>query len=128
MTRINVWKWRMLVAIAAVCIAASAAAATAPTDWFPRPIPMGVSVGNTPSLPYTYAGTAGMLVHKTSDPSILYILSNNHVLGSKGPNLCPNTAVLGQTWTLQPGTLDIGNDPGNDLNYKVGVAAQAMCP
>lgn len=97
-----------------------ATAATLPTDQFPRPIPMGVSVGNTPSGPlYIYAGTAGLLVEDVNDPSIKYILSNNHVLGAQGPNLCPGTATPG-IWTLQPGTLDIGTDPGNDPTYQVG--------
>ncbi|MFB3827888.1 MAG: hypothetical protein ACE15B_14045 [Bryobacteraceae bacterium] len=102
--------------------AQTAAAAAGPRDWQPRPIPMGVSIGNTPSLPYIYAGTAGLLVHSFSNPSLKFILSNNHVLGAKGPNLCPNTATVG-TWSLQPGTLDIGNDPGNDPYYVAGVVA-----
>jgi len=34
-----------------------------------RPIEMGVSIGNTPSLPYIYAGTAGMRVHSFGNPS-----------------------------------------------------------
>ena len=82
---------------------------------------MGVSIGNTPSNPYIYAGTAGLLVYQTSDPSKLYILSNNHVLGATGPDLCPGTADPGTTWTIQPGTLDIGADPGNDPYYQVGI-------
>lgn len=90
-----------------------------PQDYQPRPIPMGVSVSNTPSLPYIYTGTAGMLVRSFEYPDIKFILSNNHVLGAIGPTLCPNTAPL-WTWTLQPGTLDIGADPGYDPYYLVG--------
>jgi hypothetical protein len=44
------------------------------------------------------------------------------VLGAKGPTLCPNTAAPG-TFALQPGTLDIGNDPGADPFYVAGVLA-----
>jgi hypothetical protein len=64
-----------------------------------RPIPMGVSVGNTPSLPYIYTGTAGMMVNPFGNPSMKLILSNNHVLGAVGPTLCPDTAPM-FTWTL----------------------------
>jgi hypothetical protein len=83
---------------------------------------MGVSLSNTiaPNNPIIYAGTAGMLVRVISNPSIKLILSNNHVLGAGGPNLCPNNAPVG-TWALQPGTLDIGSDPGNDVDYIAGV-------
>jgi hypothetical protein len=101
-----------------------AGAAAVPTDRFDRPVPMGVSIGNTPSGPlYIYAGTAGLLVQDVTDSTIKYILSNNHVLGAQGPNLCPGTATPG-IWTLQPGTLDIGTDPGNDPNYQVGTYAK----
>jgi hypothetical protein len=89
-----------------------------------RPIQMGVSIGNTPSLPFIYAGTAGMRVHPFNNPGLKMILSNNHVLGAVGPNLCPNTAddyPPPMTWALQPGTLDIGLDPGNDSTYVAGV-------
>jgi hypothetical protein len=99
--------------------------AAAPTDRFERPVPMGVSVGNTPSLPFIYAGTAGLLVQEVNAPSIKYILSNNHVLGVQGPTLCPGTAQPG-IFTLQPGTLDIGNDPGNSSFYQVGNFARSV--
>ena len=99
--------------------------AASPTDRFDRPVPMGVSVGNTPSLPFIYAGTAGLLVQDATDPGIKYILSNNHVLGAQGPTLCPGTAQPG-TSTLQPGTLDIGSDPGNDPFYVVGNFARSV--
>ena len=98
----------------------SSIAALGPQDPHPRPIPMGVSIGNTPSLPFIYAGTAGMRVRSLNNPDWKFILSNNHVLGAVGPDLCPNTATPG-TWTLQPGTLDIGLDPGNDLSFIAGI-------
>lgn len=96
-----------------------------PTSYFPRPIPMGVSISNTPSLPYIYAGTAGMRVRAFTNPAKKFILSNNHVLGSVGPTLCPDTAPVG-TWSLQPGTLDIGNDPGHDSTYVAGIFVKAV--
>jgi hypothetical protein len=103
--------------------------AVSPRQRFARPIPMGVSVGNTPSFPFLYVGTAGLLVHSVTAPASKFILSNNHVLGTASQRhwfssaLCPNTATIGRTWTLQPGTLDIGSDPGNDPSYQVGVVA-----
>jgi virginiamycin B lyase len=97
--------------------------ATSPRQRLARPIPMGVSVSNTPSSPFVYAGTAGLLVHLVTSFGVKYILSNNHVLGAVGPSLCPDKAPLG-TWTLQPGTLDIGSDPGQDPLYHVGTVAR----
>lgn len=91
-----------------------------PQAFQPRPIPMGVSVSTTPSLPHIFAGTAGMRVRSLYNPDVKFILSNNHVLGAVGPTLCPNTAPM-WTWVLQPGTLDIGFDPGNDPKYLVGL-------
>jgi len=91
-----------------------------PTEFQPRPIPMGVSISTTPSEPYIFAGTAGMRVRSLFAPNIKFILSNNHVIGAVGPTLCPDKAPLG-TWVLQPGTLDIGEDPGNDPFYLVGL-------
>ena len=88
-----------------------------------RPIKMGVSIGNTPSLPFIYTGTAGMLVHPFGNPGLKLILSNNHVLGAVGPDLCPNTAdgyPPPMTWAIQPGSLDLGFDPGNDPTYLAG--------
>jgi hypothetical protein len=46
------------------------------------------------------------------------------VLGAVGPDLCPNTAddfPPPATWTLQPGTHDLGFDPGNDPDYLAGI-------
>jgi hypothetical protein len=79
-----------------------------PTDRFDRPIPMGVSIGNTPSLPFIYTGAAGMRVFFLFNPAIKFILSNNHVLGARGPTLCPDTAPSGPglsnlvSWILEP--------------------------
>ncbi len=106
-------------------VTAPGGAGLLPTDFQPRPIPMGVSVSNTPSLPFIYAGTAGLRVRAFGNPNLKFILSNNHVLGSKGPTLCPDTATLG-TRTLQPGTLDIGDDPGNDPTYVAGIFIKAV--
>lgn len=92
--------------------------AAAPTDRHDRPIPMGVSISTTPSSPFIFAGTAGMLVRSFLAPEQKFILSNNHVMGAVGPTLCPNTASEG-TPILQPGTLDIGMDPGDDPFYRV---------
>jgi len=89
-----------------------------------RPIQMGVSISNTPSSPLIYAGTAGMRVHPFGNPALKLILSNNHVLGAVGPDLCPNSAdgyPPPLTWTVQPGSLDLGFDPGNDPSYLAGV-------
>ena len=91
-----------------------------PKAYQPRPIPMGVSISTTPSSPYIFAGTAGMRVRSLFAPDVKFILSNNHVMGAVGPTLCPDTAPLG-TWVLQPGTLDIGYDPGKDPYYLAGL-------
>jgi hypothetical protein len=102
----------------------SANAACTHDGYCDRPIQMGVSIGNTPSLPFIYTGTAGMRVFPWSNPGLKLILSNNHVLGAVGPDLCPNTAdgyPPPLTWALQPGTLDLGFDPGNDPTYLAGV-------
>ena len=100
---------------------------TTPAKRFPRPVPMGISISptptGTPTDPNVTAGTAGMRVQSKSMPSQKFILSNNHVLGAIGPTDCPNTAHKGITWALQPGTLDIGLDPGNDPHYYVGTVA-----
>lgn len=95
-------------------------AVAGPQDYQPRPIPMGVSISTTPSSPYIFAGTAGMRVKSLIVPDIKFILSNNHVIGAIGPTLSPDTAPMG-TWILQPGTLDIGFDPGTNPICLVGV-------
>jgi hypothetical protein len=102
----------------------NAQAACVSDGYCDRPIKMGVSISNTPSLPYIYAGTAGMRVRALGNPNIKFILSNSHVLGAVGPTLCPGTAdgwPLPATWALQPGTLDIGSDPGNNPAYFAGL-------
>lgn len=91
------------------------------TNRFTRPIPMGTSCGNTPSLPFIYTGTCGMRVRSLVVPGLKLILSNNHVLGTQGPDLCPGVAAPLNTVTLQPGTLDIGSDPGATAYYAVAV-------
>jgi hypothetical protein len=103
--------------------AASAVASPQTGIQFPRPIPMGSSCGNWQSSPFIYAGTCGLRVRFFSAPTVLAILSNNHVFGAQGPSLCPNTAVPIQTITLQPGTLDIGSIPGDPVPFAVGRVA-----
>lgn len=123
--RQKVWFSGIALAGMLILLAAVPAMGQLPTDYFPRPIPLGVSISNTPSLPYIYAGTAGMRVRAYNNPAKKFILSNNHVLGSVGPTLCPDTAPVG-TWSLQPGTLDIGNDPGKDPHYVAGIFVKAV--
>jgi hypothetical protein len=87
-----------------------------------RPIPTGVSISTTPSLPFIFAGTGGLRVRSLFNPNIKFLLTNNHVGGAVGPVLCPDTAPVG-TWWIQPGTLDLGFDPGHDPDFLVGVLA-----
>jgi len=89
------------------------------TTYYDRPIPMGVSISTSPSTPFLFAGTAGMLVSPPGLPAIRFILSNNHVIGAGPPRLCPDTAPR---WArvVQPGTLDIGADPYGDSHFVVG--------
>ncbi len=99
------------------------------TDRYDRPIPMGVSISTTPTEPFLAAGTAGMVVRNLSLPSnlpIRFILSNNHVIGAVGPTLCPNTAIPLLNPILQPGTLDIGSDPGAVPEFMVGLFVQSV--
>jgi hypothetical protein len=65
-----------------------------------RPMLIGSSVGYL-ATGYVMAGTLGAFVHKT-DPSALYILSNNHVLADE------NRYKIGGA-IVQPGPLDGGN-------------------
>jgi hypothetical protein len=117
-------RWSLIVLlVAAQALLLQASSFAQHTGYYNRPIPMGVSISTTPTTPYISAGTAGILVQSASDPSKIYILSNNHVLGAIGPTLCPNTAPAG-TWVLQPGTYDLGYDPGNDPVYQVGAVYQ----
>lgn len=99
-------------------------AATAPTDRH-RPAPMGVSVSTTPTLPFITAGTAGLRVRSVLDPNFIFILSSNSVLGAKGPTMCPDSAQPGDG-VLQPGTLDIGFDPGPSPFYRVGTVGASV--
>jgi hypothetical protein len=113
-------RWSLVVLlVAAQALLVQASSFAQHTGYYSRPIPMGVSISTTPTTPYIAAGTAGILVQSVSDPSKIYILSNNHVLGAIGPTLCPNTAPAG-TAVLQPGTIDIGYDPGANPTYQVG--------
>ncbi len=68
---------------------------------FPRPVPIGISVGH----PDVTAGTIGARV---SDGSRVFILSNNHVLAAN------NLGRLGDN-LLQPGVFDGGRNPEDAL-------------
>jgi fibronectin type 3 domain-containing protein len=78
-------------------VATGIISARAPTDWFPRPVPIGVSSGH-PDI------TAGTLGARVSDAANVYALSNNHVYANI------NNASIGDG-IIQPGTLDGGSDP-----------------
>jgi hypothetical protein len=68
----------------------------APTDVWPRPVPLGVSIGNIDDPAYCSAGTLGARVLKGGN---VYILSNNHVLARE------NEAAIGER-IMQPGNYD----------------------
>ena len=73
----------------------------APTDRFPRPVPIGVSSG----LDGVATGTLGARV---TDGTNVYALSNNHVFAGV------NTASIGDP-IIQPGNVDGGNDPADRI-------------
>lgn len=75
--------------------------ARAPTDRFPRPVPIGVSTGH-PAI------TAGTLGARVTNGTNVYALSNNHVYANV------NNASIGDP-VLQPGTLDGGTDPADRI-------------
>lgn len=75
-----------------------------PTSRFPRPVPIGVSIGTYPAT-YCFAGTLGCRIRITNSlgNAAYYLLSNNHVLAEE------NLAILYPSVSiLQPGTLDAG--------------------
>jgi hypothetical protein len=74
-----------------------------PTASFPRPVPIGVSIGNADDPVYCSAGTLGARVKKNGN---YYILSNNHVLARE------NEADIGER-IMQPGNYD--TDPICDV-------------
>lgn len=79
---------------------------TSPTDRWPRPVPIGVSVGHQDVT----AGTLGCQVFQASGcHSSYFILSNNHVLANANAGLPANplTAYPGDP-ILQPGAYDGG--------------------
>lgn len=116
------WKTRSIVCLVfLLCLPLNSRAD--PTDFQPRPIPMGVSISTSPTPPFITAGTAGLLVHSLADPNSKFILSNNHVIGAVGPTLCPGSAESFETWVIQPATLDLGYDPGQDPDFFVGFTA-----
>ena len=76
--------------------------ARAPTDRFPRPVPIGVSSGHL----NTATGTLGARVVDGSGN--VYALSNNHVFAAI------NEASIGDG-IIQPGNVDGGNDPADRI-------------
>jgi hypothetical protein len=68
--------------------------ARAPTDRFPRPVPIGVSAGH-------YETATGTLGARVTDGTNVYALSNNHVFAGI------NTASIGDP-ILQPGPIEDG--------------------
>ena len=73
-----------------------------PTARFPRPVPIGVSVGH----PAVTAGTIGVRVRDGTGR--VFALSNNHVLANQ------NDANTGDS-ALQPGTFDGGQNPADKI-------------
>lgn len=74
------------------------------------PVPMGVSTGNVSG---NFAGTLGYRVFRTGQSSNVGYVTNNHVGGASGANLCPaqlNPANLPPFGLdqCQPGLLDAG--------------------
>ncbi len=78
--------------------------ARAPSDWFPRPVPIGVSSGHP-------AVTAGTLGARVTDGANVYALSNNHVYANS------NSASIGDG-IIQPGTADGGSDPADRIGAR----------
>ena len=72
-----------------------------PTDWFPRPVPIGVSTGH-PAI------TAGTIGARVTDGANMYALSNNHVYADE------NLASIGDN-VLQPGVYDDGVNPDDAI-------------
>lgn len=86
-------------------LAAEAAGTGAPTDRWPRPVPIGVSIGHQDVT----AGTLGCQVYQSSGCHVYdYILSNNHVLANKNLGL-PGEPIL------QPGPVDGGVLPADGI-------------
>jgi hypothetical protein len=69
----------------------------------------GVSVGHY----LITAGTLGCLVEKPNEPGKRYILSNNHVLANSSLLGAPAAAI--SDIILQPGLIDGGTSPANDI-------------
>ncbi|MGH8614806.1 MAG: hypothetical protein ACREYF_22955 [Gammaproteobacteria bacterium] len=93
---------------------------------FPLPVPMGVSAGNAAGI---FAGTLGVRVHRTGQPSVVGYVTNNHIAAASGPDLCPaqlNPKKLPPSGLdqCQPGRLDA---PGNAcVTPSIGDLVQAV--
>ncbi len=72
-----------------------------PTSRFPRPVPIGVSIGNIGEC------SAGTLGARVKAGNTLYVLSNNHVMALE------NTAPIGSD-ILQPGRYDTNCSASTD--------------
>lgn len=70
-----------------------------PTGSFPRPVPIGVSIG-TDTTSYCFAGTVGCRLLGSDGKH--YALSNNHVFAEQ------NAGTIGVDNIIQPGTYDTG--------------------
>jgi len=74
----------------------------ATTDWWPRPVPIGISTGNA------LENSAGTIAARVTDGTHVYALSNNHVYARE------NEAEIGEE-ILQPGLLDKAYDEASHL-------------
>ncbi len=82
-----------------------------PTGTFPRPVPIGVSIGNADECA---AGTLGARVTKGGN---VYILSNNHVLARQ------NAAPIGSD-IIQPGRYDTDPQCSTPANSRIADLSQ----
>ncbi len=84
-------------------IYALAESGTDPASRLSRPVPIGISAGH----PEITAGTIGARVRDSAGN--LYALSNNHVFANS------NDARIGRDAVIQPGSLDGGYSPDDDI-------------
>lgn len=73
-----------------------------------RPLRIGSSIGDVPPAGFVAAGTLGCFVVRRSAPYYIGMLTNNHVIGRENAN------AIGAP-VAQPGTLDGGEFPGNEV-------------
>ncbi len=89
----------------------------APTDWWPRPLPIGVSTGNYTSC------SAGTIGARVSGAGKVYALSNNHVYALENTATAddPATPVDEGDDIVQPGVFD--TDCNQDSANNIGTLA-----